>query len=574
MEMMEKYANNLEDIVNERTRLLCEEKRKTEDLLHRMLPQPVAQKLTMGLGVEPVSYDSVTIYFSDIVGFTAMSAESTPLQVVNFLNDLYTVFDRIIKGYDVYKVETIGDAYMVVSGLPISNDNRHVGEIASMSLDLLQAVRTHRISHRPNETLKLRIGMHTGPVVAGVVGLTMPRYCLFGDTVNTASRMESNGEALKIHISPQCKVALDALGGYITEERGRILLKGKGEVTTYWLVKATEKAIQRQPVELTDLPPPLFCRPRKSPKLTYDSRQPSLCGPINNAIYLGRRHSSLQRGDLVSMSSLQGCVFGSIKDSPRTIQRKIDTKPLYLQEDNSNVETENEVSMETNEDILAMPIIINLKQQRPKLRSIASSDDYRKFQNPENLLRESKSLDLIPSGIRKRLESYRASNSRKGSQATIESRVSMISQDSLSQLSRLNGEDASLMCNGSNENSQPNLHKYLNNNCNGSIGNEDSHCPLLVRQTSLTNPHDEIQLHGKKWRSLENVTGLDDGGETCSKKSLTRGSIKSWLVGLFQGNGFKASDSSLRKVGVLQVGVGGVPGFSELSSAPEKESIV
>lgn len=79
-------------------------------------------------------------------------------------------------------METIGDAYMVVSGLPIRNDNRHVGEIASMSLELLQAVKTHRISHRPNETLKLRIGIHTGPVVAGVVGLTMPRFCLFGDT--------------------------------------------------------------------------------------------------------------------------------------------------------------------------------------------------------------------------------------------------------------------------------------------------------------------------------------------------------------------------------------------------------
>lgn len=128
MEMMEKYTNNLEDIVNERTRLLYEEKRKTEDLLNRMLPQSVAERLTMGHGVEPVSYDSVssffitihysyllrcfkqvTIYFSDIVGFTQLSAESTPLQVVNFLNDLYTVFDRIIKGYDVYKVETIGE---------------------------------------------------------------------------------------------------------------------------------------------------------------------------------------------------------------------------------------------------------------------------------------------------------------------------------------------------------------------------------------------------------------------------------------------------------------------------------
>ncbi|XP_059149224.1 atrial natriuretic peptide receptor 1-like [Physella acuta] len=212
---MEQYANNLEALVEERTADYLQQKKKAEDLLYNMLPKKVASQLIRGESVTAEWYDSVSIYFSDICGFTALSAESTPMEVVDLLNDLYTAFDSIIEHFDVYKVETIGDAYMVVSGLPDRNGILHAREIARMSLSLLKATLTFRIRHRPNDRLKIRIGIHTGSVCAGVVGLKMPRYCLFGDTVNTASRMESNGLPLKIHVSPQCKEVLDTFATFV-----------------------------------------------------------------------------------------------------------------------------------------------------------------------------------------------------------------------------------------------------------------------------------------------------------------------------------------------------------------------
>ncbi|XP_046575738.1 atrial natriuretic peptide receptor 1-like [Haliotis rubra] len=236
---MEQYANNLEALVAERTSDYLEEKRKAEDLLYSMLPKSVAGQLIRGESVTAEAFECVTIYFSDIVGFTAMSAESTPMQIVDFLNDLYTTFDSIIENFDVYKVETIGDAYMVVSGMPVPNGNLHAREIARMSLALLNAIKHFRIRHRPEEHLKLRIGIHTGGVCAGVVGLKMPRYCLFGDTVNTTSRMESNGLPLKIHLSQQTKDVLDHFRTFDVELRGQVEMKGKGAQTTYWLVGET-----------------------------------------------------------------------------------------------------------------------------------------------------------------------------------------------------------------------------------------------------------------------------------------------------------------------------------------------
>ncbi|XP_071149150.1 atrial natriuretic peptide receptor 1-like [Mytilus edulis] len=233
---MEQYANNLEDLVSQRTDALFEEQRKSEALLDQVLPRSVATKLKNGLPVDPEAYQCVTIYFSDIVGFTAISAKSSAIEVVDLLNDLYTMFDAIIDIFDVYKVETIGDAYMVVSGLPTRNGNDHAKQIAQMSLAILREIGNFKISHLPTITLEARIGLHSGPVCAGVVGKKMPRYCLFGDTVNTASRMESHGEAMKIHVSPQSKLLLDGFGSFSLSSRGIVQIKGKGEMTTYWLL--------------------------------------------------------------------------------------------------------------------------------------------------------------------------------------------------------------------------------------------------------------------------------------------------------------------------------------------------
>ncbi|CAN9503567.1 unnamed protein product [Ophioblennius macclurei] len=233
---MEQYANNLEELVEERTQAYHEEKRKAENLLYQILPHSVAEQLKRGETVQAEAFDSVTIYFSDIVGFTTLSAESTPLEVVTFLNDLYTCFDAIIDNFDVYKVETIGDAYMVVSGLPVRNGQLHGREVARMSLSLLETVKSFRVRHRANQQLQLRIGIHSGPVCAGVVGLKMPRYCLFGDTVNTASRMESTGEALKIHVSEATRQVLTEFSCFQLQLRGEIEVKGKGRMRTYWLL--------------------------------------------------------------------------------------------------------------------------------------------------------------------------------------------------------------------------------------------------------------------------------------------------------------------------------------------------
>ncbi|KAL9957058.1 hypothetical protein ACROYT_G038645 [Oculina patagonica] len=314
MYMMENYANNLEDIVTEKTGQLREAKRETEELLYKILPRPVAEQLKKGQQVDAEHFNEVSIYFSDIVGFTELSSESSPMQVVTLLNDLYTLFDDIISEYLVYKVETIGDAYMVVSGLPVKNGHNHAGEISRMALHLLDAVNTDFVvRHKPGFKLNLRIGIHSGPVVAGVVGSTMPRYCLFGDTVNTASRMESSGEARKIHISEATKEILEILGGFTIEERGEVFLKGKGNVRTYWLIDHKQRRRVRPPC---------------SPKSRFLSRRKHLFGSVGdgdglNASFI-TRSSTLRRS--LKHASENPMTNSSNPDSP--VKIVIDDVPV------------------------------------------------------------------------------------------------------------------------------------------------------------------------------------------------------------------------------------------------------
>ncbi|CAL2045930.1 unnamed protein product [Caenorhabditis brenneri] len=235
--MLETYASTLEEEVSDRTKELVEEKKKSDVLLYRMLPKMVADKLKLGQAVEPETFEQVTIFFSDVVQFTTLAGKCTPLQVVTLLNDLYTIFDGIIEQNDVYKVETIGDGYLCVSGLPHRNGNEHIRHIARMALGFLSSLQFFRVQHLPAERINLRIGINCGSVVAGVVGLTMPRYCLFGDAVNTASRMESNGKPGQIHVTSDAnKMLTEVVGGFRTESRGEVIIKGKGVMETFWLL--------------------------------------------------------------------------------------------------------------------------------------------------------------------------------------------------------------------------------------------------------------------------------------------------------------------------------------------------
>jgi class 3 adenylate cyclase len=222
----------LEERVVERTSELAAERDKSERLLRNVLPAEIAERLKRDPSAIADGYEAVTVLFADIVGFTEMSARVKPIELVALLNEVFSGFDALAAEHGLEKIKTIGDAYMVVGGLPTPRPD-HVEAVARMALAMQALMRALAEKH---PGLAVRVGIHTGPVVAGVLGTQKFSYDLWGDTVNIASRLESHGERGRIHVS--AAVAEVLRGAFDVQERGQVTLKGRGAMMTYWILGA------------------------------------------------------------------------------------------------------------------------------------------------------------------------------------------------------------------------------------------------------------------------------------------------------------------------------------------------
>ncbi len=217
--------------VRERERLA----RENERLLLNILPAPIAQRLRDGEPLIADRFDDVTLLFADVVEFTRLSSTLSPSELVSVLNEVFSAFDELVDRYDLEKVKTIGDAYMVAGGLTDASAD-HTARVADMALALTAAV--DRIDAAVRLGVRFRIGIHCGPVVAGVIGSKKFIYDIWGDAVNLASRMESLGAPGRIQVTHAVKERLEAR--YLLEPRGLIEVKGKGPTPAWYLVARNE----------------------------------------------------------------------------------------------------------------------------------------------------------------------------------------------------------------------------------------------------------------------------------------------------------------------------------------------
>ncbi|XP_075149054.1 guanylate cyclase 1 soluble subunit alpha 2 [Haematobia irritans] len=215
---LRRRMDKLKSSIEEANAAVTKERKKNVSLLHLIFPAEIAERLWLGASIDAKTYPDVTILFSDIVGFTSICSRATPFMVISMLESLYKDFDEFCDMFDVYKVETIGDAYCVASGLHrASIYDAH--KVAWMALKMIDACSKH-ITH-DGEQIKMRIGLHTGTVLAGVVGRKMPRYCLFGHNVTIANKFESSSEACRINVSPTTREWLIKYPGYEFELKAR-----------------------------------------------------------------------------------------------------------------------------------------------------------------------------------------------------------------------------------------------------------------------------------------------------------------------------------------------------------------
>lgn len=206
------------------------EKEKSERLLLNILPASIAKQLRNEGQTIANGHKMVTVMFADICGFTELSRNTSPSDLVTLLNGIFVAFDNIVENYSLEKIKTIGDCYMMVGGLPNHRDD-HAHAVADASLEMLEALED--INEKNNISLAMRVGVHSGPVVAGVIGKIKFTYDIWGETVNVASRMESSGMPGKIQISEQTQAELDSRFDLV--ERGMVDCKGLGQMKTFFL---------------------------------------------------------------------------------------------------------------------------------------------------------------------------------------------------------------------------------------------------------------------------------------------------------------------------------------------------
>ncbi len=230
---VEYYEGSVWDVSDRRTaeEELRRQRKRSELLLLNVLPQLIAERLKRGQKKIADSFPAATVLFADIVNFTPLSSQVSPIELVELLNSIFSAFDALVEKHHVEKVKTIGDAYMAVAGVPTVMPD-HVSAIADMALDMHRAIADFRT--QAGQPIYLRVGIHTGPVVAGIIGNRRFNYDLWGDTVNIASRMESQGEVGRTQVTQAVYEQLQ--NRYVFVERGQLEVKGKGEMQTYWLV--------------------------------------------------------------------------------------------------------------------------------------------------------------------------------------------------------------------------------------------------------------------------------------------------------------------------------------------------